>query len=108
MLELELLLASGETVHLSREQDGAIFRCACVGLGCLGIILSAKLQCEPAFNLYRLRYGANLFEVILLPREIAPEQETDLITHFWKSIKALNELNKPIQEYSYKNFVIYI
>jgi decaprenylphospho-beta-D-ribofuranose 2-oxidase len=40
----DLLLASGEVVHCSRQDNAALFRATCGGMGLTGIILSATIR----------------------------------------------------------------
>lgn len=56
--------ASGEVINISRETDAPLFRAACLGLGCLGIILTLTLQCEKAFNLHKTLQPAKLDQVV--------------------------------------------
>ncbi|MEP7254059.1 MAG: D-arabinono-1,4-lactone oxidase, partial [Ginsengibacter sp.] len=46
---LEMVLASGEVIHLSREKDGEKFFAAVVGLGALGIVTKVTLNIVPTF-----------------------------------------------------------
>ena len=68
VLELELLCADGSTRTLSRDQDEELFRAALVGLGALGIVISFQLQCESAYNLREVSYGAPLKDVRVNPQ----------------------------------------
>ena len=56
--EVTLMKADGDVITVSRETDETTFLAACVSLGALGVILSVKVQCEPAFHLEQTRYGA--------------------------------------------------
>ena len=56
--EMTLMKADGDVFTVSRETDERTFLAACVSLGALGVILSVKIQCEPAFHLEQIRYGA--------------------------------------------------
>ncbi|MEJ7766355.1 MAG: FAD-binding protein [Chitinophagaceae bacterium] len=47
---LELVTASGDMVHLSKEKDGEKFLAAVVGLGALGMVTKVTLAIEPTFN----------------------------------------------------------
>jgi L-gulonolactone oxidase len=69
VLELSLLCADGNVLTLDSHDSGTsdqqdMFRAACVSLGSLGIILSVKLQCEPAFRLHQVQYPVKLQDVI--------------------------------------------
>ena len=46
---IEMALASGEVIHLTRDKDGEKFLAAVVGLGALGIITKLTLNIVPAF-----------------------------------------------------------
>jgi FAD/FMN-containing dehydrogenase len=48
---LRLVLASGDVLECSREQDPEIFHAAQVSLGALGVITHVRLALEPAFRL---------------------------------------------------------
>ena len=56
--EVTLMKADGDVITVSRETDERTFLAACVSLGALGVILSVKIQCESAFHLEQIRYGA--------------------------------------------------
>lgn len=64
IVEMELMKASGEVINISRETDAPLFRAACLGLGCLGIILTLTLQCEKAFNLHKTLQPAKLDQIL--------------------------------------------
>ena len=67
VLELSMLLSDGELMTLRRHDDDAdVFDAACLSLGALGVIVSLKLQCEPAFNLQQVTYAARLDDVRIL------------------------------------------
>ena len=61
-----MLLASGEIKTYSREKNADVFPAVLCSLGCLGIILTAKIQCEKAFQLEQMEYPAKLEDVFLL------------------------------------------
>lgn len=46
---LEMVIADGSLVHLSREKDGAQFLGAVVGLGALGLVTKVTLKVQPTF-----------------------------------------------------------
>jgi xylitol oxidase len=46
---LEIVIADGSTVHLSKEKDGEKFNAAVVGLGALGVITKVTLKIEPTY-----------------------------------------------------------
>lgn len=48
---LEIVTASGDIVHLSKEKDGGQFNAAVVGLGTLGVITKVTLALQPAFKM---------------------------------------------------------
>jgi L-gulonolactone oxidase len=58
-----MLLASGEIRTYSRESNSDLFPAILCSLGCLGIILTAKIQCEKAFRLEQIEYSAKLEDV---------------------------------------------
>ncbi|KAI0213805.1 L-gulonolactone oxidase [Lamellibrachia satsuma] len=62
--EVTLMKADGDVITVSRETDETTFLAACVSLGALGVILSVKVQCEPAFHLEQTRYGAKRKKVM--------------------------------------------
>jgi len=64
VLELCLMLGDGKTITLTcNDDDKDLFQAACLSLGALGIIVSVKLQCEPAFRLQQVLYSAPLKDV---------------------------------------------
>ncbi|HEX4654452.1 MAG TPA: D-arabinono-1,4-lactone oxidase [Mycobacteriales bacterium] len=48
---LELVVGDGSIVTCSADERPALFDCARVGLGALGVVTAVTLQCEPAFLL---------------------------------------------------------
>ena len=54
--ELELVLASGELVTLSRQRDEDTFRGAVVGLGALGVITKVSLAMQPRYTMRQYVY----------------------------------------------------
>ena len=64
VLELCLMLSDGKTMTLTcNDDDKDMFQAACLSLGALGIIVSVKLQCEPAFRLQQITYATKLDDV---------------------------------------------
>jgi xylitol oxidase len=53
---LELVTTAGETVRLSAERDGDVFRGAVVGLGALGVVTQATLEIQPTFTVRQWVY----------------------------------------------------
>ena len=53
---MELVTASGEVVHLSRQKDDETFRGAVVGLGALGVITKVTLDIEPSYRMRQYVY----------------------------------------------------
>ena len=53
---IELVTASGDVLHLSREKDGDTFRGAVVGLGALGVITTLTLDLQPSFTMQQNVY----------------------------------------------------
>lgn len=51
VLSMNMLLADGSTVFCSANERPDLFNASLCGLGATGLILSAKLQLEPAFRL---------------------------------------------------------
>ncbi|KAK4525760.1 hypothetical protein GAYE_SCF16G3669 [Galdieria yellowstonensis] len=64
VLELELFTASGKRLLCSETEHPDIFKAALCGLGCLGIILRVKIQCEKAFRLYAVQQPYSLDQVL--------------------------------------------
>ncbi|XP_035667342.1 L-gulonolactone oxidase-like [Branchiostoma floridae] len=64
VLEMTMMTASGEVLRLSREENKEVFLTALVGLGSLGIILTVKIQCEPAFNLHQVQFSCSLDKIL--------------------------------------------
>jgi alditol oxidase len=53
---LEIVMASGEVVKLSRAHDGEAFRGAVVGLGALGVITKVTLDIQPTYMMRQYVY----------------------------------------------------
>ena len=53
---LEMVVASGEVVTLSREKDGAAFRGAVVGLGSAGVVTQLTLDIVPSYSIQQDLY----------------------------------------------------
>jgi xylitol oxidase len=53
---LEFVTASGDTLKLSREQDGDTFQGAVVGLGALGVITKITLDIQPTYKMRQYVY----------------------------------------------------
>lgn len=64
MTEIEMILASGEIRTYSKISNPDEFGAVKCSLGCLGIILSVKIQCESAFRLEQIEYTAKLEDVL--------------------------------------------
>ncbi|XP_033100042.1 L-gulonolactone oxidase-like isoform X2 [Anneissia japonica] len=62
--ELEFLTADGKMMKCSREENKELFLAALCGLGCLGIITSITLQCEPHFKLHQKQLSCTLDEML--------------------------------------------
>ena len=65
MGDLELMKADGETIYCSRQSNPEIFKAALLSLGCIGIVISVTLQCEPAFRLHETAESVPVEEVSL-------------------------------------------
>ncbi len=64
---LEVMLASGEVVRCSREENPALFQATCGGMGLTGVILTVSLQLQRTASAYmqeRLIPCANLAELV--------------------------------------------
>ncbi|KAG1673918.1 L-gulonolactone oxidase [Nymphon striatum] len=103
VLELDILLPSGEKIHCSRTENEEIFLSACCGIGAVGIMLNITIKCEPAFRLEQHTYPAPLSEVMAkLPDHLAasdhfrflwyPHTDQVVISHVNRTEK--NELEK--------------
>jgi FAD/FMN-containing dehydrogenase len=64
VIEIEIMLASGEIRTFSRTSNSDQFPAVACSLGCLGVILSVKVQCEPLFRLEQVEYGAKLDDML--------------------------------------------
>lgn len=64
VVELELMLASGEVKKYSAKVNGELFPATLCSLGCLGAIISVTFQCERAFRLEQVEFGAPLEDVL--------------------------------------------
>ena len=66
LMEVTLMTADGDVITVSRDTDETTYLAACLSLGALGVILSVKIQCEPAFHLEQIRYGARRDKVSVM------------------------------------------
>ena len=58
------MLSDGELMTATcQDVDKVMFHAAQLSLGALGVIVSLKLQCEPAFNLEQVQYSVPLKDV---------------------------------------------
>ena len=58
------MLSDGKITTLTcNDEDKEMFHAASLSLGALGVIVSIKLQCESAFRLQQVQYGATLKDV---------------------------------------------
>ncbi|EME30498.1 L-gulonolactone oxidase [Galdieria sulphuraria] len=64
IVQLELFTATGERLLCSETEQPDIFKAAVCGLGCLGIIVKVKIQCEKAFRLYAIQEPLSLDKVL--------------------------------------------
>jgi L-gulonolactone oxidase len=62
---LRIVLASGEVVDASPNENIELFHAARVGLGSLGIISTVTLTCVPAFNLHICEHPSTLENALL-------------------------------------------
>ncbi len=53
---LEMVIANGEVIHLSRKKDGDKFLAAVVGLGALGVITKVTLKVQPTYMMKQRVY----------------------------------------------------
>jgi L-gulonolactone oxidase len=63
VVSLDMMTASGEVIHISKEENSDLLPATTLSLGSLGIILTVTLQCELAFNLHQKQYPARLKDV---------------------------------------------
>ncbi|GFR69390.1 L-gulono-gamma-lactone oxidase [Elysia marginata] len=52
VVDLELMLSSGEVIKVSQTENAELLPVVCLSLGSVGVILSITFQCERAFNLH--------------------------------------------------------
>ncbi|XP_076451035.1 L-gulonolactone oxidase-like [Babylonia areolata] len=64
VVAMDLMMASGEIMHISKEENSELLPAAVLSLGALGVILTVTLQCEPAFRLHQTQYPAKLQDVL--------------------------------------------
>ncbi|XP_062504109.1 L-gulonolactone oxidase-like [Corticium candelabrum] len=64
VLSLDLLVASGEVLHCSRTSNTDVFLASLCGLGSLGVVVSATVQCEAAFKLHQQQMVTTLDKVL--------------------------------------------
>ena len=61
---LQLVTADGEALRCSPDEEPEVFHAARVGLGALGVMTRATLQCVPAFNLHHVEQRHPLAAVL--------------------------------------------
>lgn len=64
VVSMDMMTASGDVVHISKEENSELYPACLISLGSLGIILTVTLQCEPAFNLHQKQYPSTLKDVV--------------------------------------------
>ncbi|XP_022096512.1 L-gulonolactone oxidase-like [Acanthaster planci] len=64
VIQLELLTAQCEILRCSRMENEDLFRAALCSLGCLGVIVTVTIQCEPEFKLHKRQMSCTLDEVL--------------------------------------------
>ncbi|CAF0725327.1 unnamed protein product [Brachionus calyciflorus] len=62
--EIEMILASGKIKTYSKTQNSEEFGAVLCSLGCLGVILTVTIECEPAFKLEQIEFPAKLEDVL--------------------------------------------
>lgn len=81
VLALRIVLADGEIVDCSANENQDLFNCARVGLGALGLISSVTLKVVPAFNLSVIEEPMRVDDVLTnLDKHIG---ENDHFEFFW-------------------------
>ncbi|XP_022110599.1 L-gulonolactone oxidase-like [Acanthaster planci] len=64
VVQIELLTAQCEILRCSRMENEDLFRAALCSLGCLGVIVTVTIQCEPEFKLHKRQMSCTLDEVL--------------------------------------------
>ncbi|XP_042189667.1 L-gulonolactone oxidase [Callorhinchus milii] len=64
VVSLCLMTAAGEVLECSEQQNQEVFRAASLHLGCLGVVLTLTIQCQPAFLIHQRRFPASLTQVL--------------------------------------------
>jgi FAD-linked oxidoreductase len=64
VVALSLVLANGDVMRCSVDQDREAFKAAQVGLGALGVISSVTLRCVPAYNIHSVQEPRKLDELL--------------------------------------------
>lgn len=59
---MDLIMADGELLALSREADGELLRGAVVGLGSVGVVARLTLEIEPAFEVRQVMHERLAFD----------------------------------------------
>lgn len=80
VIDLEIILADCVKVKCSQTVNTNLFKAALCSLGALGIIISATLQCSPAFALDAVQFPMPLKNVMLDITKIVDSAE---FTRFW-------------------------
>ena len=62
--ELDMVLASGEVLKVSKEKDPETFLAVVLSLGAIGIIVAVTLKCEPVFRLKQVETSMSLDDVL--------------------------------------------
>jgi FAD-linked oxidoreductase len=64
VVAVSLVLANGDVMRCSVDQDREAFKAAQVGLGALGVISSVTLRCVPAYNIRSVQEPRKLDELL--------------------------------------------
>nr|XP_054773493.1 L-gulonolactone oxidase-like [Lytechinus pictus] len=81
IIDMKIMTSSGEIIRCSKDEKPELFSAACCGLGALGVILSATIQCEKAFNLHETTTPIRFDEMVSKMDDYL--QSGDHVHFFW-------------------------
>lgn len=80
IVELQIVLASGEVVVASRRRNADLFLAALCNLGSLGVVTGAVIKCVPAFDLHAVETPSTLTSTL---RELKSRVLSAPYYRFW-------------------------
>ncbi len=81
VVALSLVLANGDVLRCSPDQEPETFKAARVSLGALGVLSTVTLRCVPAYNIYSVQEPRRVDELLEQFDELS--EENDHFEFFW-------------------------